>query len=162
LLLSLILFFTSLFGPPLWSSDQRSWLQIQRPGFDSRRYQIFWEVVGLELGPFSLARTIEELLERKGSGSGLENREYGRRDPLRWPRGTLYPQKLALTSLASGGRSVGIVRSRTLATEFSLVFFFSLRCLGAHGSVVCRVTMLRAGKRRVLFPMRSFCFLQFT
>jgi hypothetical protein len=25
--------------------------------------------------------TIEELLGRKGSGSGLENREYGRRDP---------------------------------------------------------------------------------
>jgi hypothetical protein len=50
---------------------------------------------------------------------GLENREYVRRDLLRWPRGTLYPQKLALTSLTSGGRSVGIVRSRTQATEFS-------------------------------------------
>jgi hypothetical protein len=25
--------------PPLWSSDQSSWLQIQRPGFDSRNYQ---------------------------------------------------------------------------------------------------------------------------
>jgi hypothetical protein len=33
--------------------------------------------------------------------------------PLRRPRDTLYPQKLALTSLASGGRSVGIVRLRT-------------------------------------------------
>ena len=31
----------------------------------------------------------------------------------------LYPQKLALTSLTGGGRSVGIVRSRTKATEFS-------------------------------------------
>ena len=30
---------------------------------------------------------------------------------------TLYPQKLALTSLIGGGRSVGIVRSRTKATE---------------------------------------------
>jgi hypothetical protein len=48
---------------------------------------------------------------------GLENREYGRRDPSRWPRGTLYLQKLALTSPTSGGRSVGIVRSRTQATE---------------------------------------------
>jgi hypothetical protein len=37
--------------------------------------------------------TIEELLERKSSGSGLENREYGRRDPSRLPRGTPYPQK---------------------------------------------------------------------
>jgi hypothetical protein len=41
------------------------------PGFDSRRYQIFWEVVGLERGPLSLVRTIEELLEWKSSGSGL-------------------------------------------------------------------------------------------
>ena len=30
------------------------------------------------------------------------------------------PQKLALTSPTGGGRSVGIVRSRTKATEFSL------------------------------------------
>jgi hypothetical protein len=59
--------------------------------------------------------TTEELLGRKSSGSGLENREYGRRDTS---RGTLYPQKLALTSPRSGGRSVGVVRSRTQATEF--------------------------------------------
>jgi len=35
----------------------------------------------------------------------------------------LYPQKLALTSPTGGGRSVGIVRSRTKATEFSLEFY---------------------------------------
>jgi hypothetical protein len=34
------------------------------PGFDSRRYQIFWKVVGLEQGPLSLVRLIEELLEK--------------------------------------------------------------------------------------------------
>ena len=34
----------------------------------------------------------------------------------------LYPQKLALTSPTGGGRSVGIVRVRTKATEFSLVY----------------------------------------
>jgi hypothetical protein len=78
-------------------------------------------VVGLERGALSLVSTIEELLERKSSGSGLESREYGRWDPSRWPGGTLYPQKLALTSLTSSGRSVGIVRSRTQAMEFSLV-----------------------------------------
>ena len=33
----------------------------------------------------------------------------------------LYPQKLALTSPTGGGRSVGIFRVRTKATEFSLV-----------------------------------------
>jgi hypothetical protein len=69
--------------------------------------------------------TTEELLERKRSGSGLEIREYSRRNPSRWACGTLYPQKLALTSPTSGDRSVGIVRSRTQATEFlfSLVWF---------------------------------------
>jgi hypothetical protein len=33
------------------------------PGVESRRYQIVWEVVGLERGPLSLVRIIEELLE---------------------------------------------------------------------------------------------------
>jgi hypothetical protein len=33
-------------------------------------------------GPLSLVSTTEELLGRKSSGSGLENREYGRRDPV--------------------------------------------------------------------------------
>jgi hypothetical protein len=89
-------------------------------GFDSRRYQIFWEVVSLGRGPLSLVSTIEELLERKSSGSCLENWEHVPKDPSRWPRGTLYPQMLALTSLTSRGRSVGIVRSQTQATEFVL------------------------------------------
>jgi len=35
------------------------------PGFDPRRYQIFWVVVGLEWGPLTLVRSIEELLEWK-------------------------------------------------------------------------------------------------
>jgi len=35
------------------------------PGFDPRRYQIFWVVVGLERGPLSLVRSIQELLEWK-------------------------------------------------------------------------------------------------
>jgi hypothetical protein len=52
-------------GPPLWSSGQSSWLQIQRSGFDSRRYQNFLEVVGLERGPLGLMRIIEELLGNK-------------------------------------------------------------------------------------------------
>jgi hypothetical protein len=48
--------------------------------------------------------------------SSLESREYSRRDPSRWPRGALYPQKLSLTSRQA---TIGIVRSRTQATEFS-------------------------------------------
>jgi hypothetical protein len=50
---------------PLWSTGQSSWLQIQRSGFDSWHYQIFWEVVCLERGPLSLVSTIEELLGKK-------------------------------------------------------------------------------------------------
>ena len=38
----------------------------------------------------------------------------------------LYPQKLALTSPTGGGRSVGIVRSRTKATEFSFLVYVIL------------------------------------
>jgi hypothetical protein len=76
--------------------------------------------VGLERGPLGLVSRVEELLERKNSVSGLEIREYGlgirHADHV-----ALYPQKLALTWPTSGGRSVGIVRSRTQVTEFSLV-----------------------------------------
>jgi hypothetical protein len=105
----------------MWSSGQSSWLQIQRSGFDSRRYQIFEEIVGLERGPLSLVSTIEELLEIKSSDSGLESREYDRRDPSRWQRGTIYPQKLAVTSPISCGRSVGMVRSLTHAMELLVI-----------------------------------------
>jgi hypothetical protein len=103
--------------PPLWSSCQSFSLQIKRFGFNSQRYQIYWEVVGLEEVPLSLVNKIE-MLERKSSVSGLESREYGRRDPSRWSRGTLYPQKLALnfadklrslvrySSLSDSGRGV--------------------------------------------------------
>jgi hypothetical protein len=69
--------------------------------------------VGLERGPLSLVSTIEELLVRTRSGSCPESRKYGRRDPSRWPPGTLYPQKLSITSPTSCDRSVGIVRSQT-------------------------------------------------
>jgi hypothetical protein len=48
-------------SPPLWSSGQSSWLQIQ----------IFRKVVGLERSLLSLVSTTEELLERISSGTGL-------------------------------------------------------------------------------------------
>jgi hypothetical protein len=66
--------------PPLWSSGQSFWLQIQRSAFDSLRCQFFREVVGLERGPFRLVSTTEDLLVRKSSGSGLENQHYGHRE----------------------------------------------------------------------------------
>jgi hypothetical protein len=41
---------------------------------------------------------------------------------LRWPRDTLYPQKLALTSQTSSDRSVGVVRLGTKGTDFFFKF----------------------------------------
>jgi hypothetical protein len=49
----------------LWSSGQRS-------GFESRRYQIFLSVGGLERVPLSLVR-ITEAPFQGNSGSGIEN-----------------------------------------------------------------------------------------
>jgi hypothetical protein len=91
--------------PPLWSSGQSSWLQIRRSGFDSRRYQIFWEVMGLEQG--SQPREYNwGATWKKSSSFGLESREYSRRDSSRWPRGTLYQQKVG-TNFAKKRRSLG-------------------------------------------------------
>jgi hypothetical protein len=56
--------------------------------------------------------------KKKSSGSDLESREYGRRDASRWPRGTIYPQKLALSSLTRGGHSACIVPLQTQNMEF--------------------------------------------
>jgi hypothetical protein len=56
--------------------------KIQKSGFDSRHYQ-GKKVLGLERSPLILVSTTEELLERKSSGYGLENRDYGSRDPPR-------------------------------------------------------------------------------
>jgi hypothetical protein len=82
--LHILFFFPAIYNitrPPLWSSGQSCWLQMQRSGFDSRRRQIFWEVVGLDRGPLSIVSTLEELLGRNSSGFVLESRENVRRDP---------------------------------------------------------------------------------
>jgi hypothetical protein len=52
-------------------------------------------------------------LNEKVAAPVLKTEINGRGDPLRWPRDTLYPQKLELASLTSGGRWVGIVRLRS-------------------------------------------------
>jgi hypothetical protein len=55
----------------------------------------------------------------------------GRGNPLRWPRNTLYPLKLAPTSPTSGDRSVGRVRLGTQATDFVFCLLFRIRGEGA-------------------------------
>jgi hypothetical protein len=98
-----------------------SWLEVQRSGLDSRRYLIFWEVVGLELGPLSVMSTIYELLERQSSGSGLESREYGRRGPSGWPRGPS-PQSTKIGTIFAG-------RYSSLADSDHGFFFLDAVCL---------------------------------
>jgi hypothetical protein len=60
-----------LFRPVVRVPDCR----LSGPGFEYRRYQISL-AESLERGPFSLVRILEELLQRRISGSGLENRDY--------------------------------------------------------------------------------------
>jgi hypothetical protein len=77
--------------------------------------------VSLERDPLNLVSTIEELLGRNSSGSGLENREYGRGIRCADHATPSIRKKLALTPPTRGGRSVGIVCLRTKATEFVLL-----------------------------------------
>jgi hypothetical protein len=106
----------------LWSSGQSSCLQIQRSRVWFPALQNFLRSSGSGTGFTQPHEYNEELLGRNSSGTGLENREYGRGDPLHWPRDTFYPQKLPLTSPSSGGRSIGIVFLRIKATEFVFIF----------------------------------------
>jgi hypothetical protein len=105
--------------PPVWSGGQSFWLQIQR-------FRVRFPALPDFLS--SLVRTTEKLLEGKVVAPVYKPEFNDRGNPSRWPRG-LYPQKLALTSPTSSGRSVGIVRSRTKATEFSLVGLLIEYCM---------------------------------
>jgi hypothetical protein len=72
-------------------------------------------------GVHSVTSTIEELLERKSSGTGLENlmamgsHRANHATPL-------YPQRWALTTPTSGGRLISMVRSRTKAKELRGIY----------------------------------------
>jgi hypothetical protein len=126
------------------------------PGFDSRRYQIFWEAVGLERGPLSLVRTTEELLERTVAAPVYKTEINGRRNSLRWPRDTLYTLKFALTSPTSGGRSVGIVRWRTKATEL-YSYLASHLCVGFLSGVFPSGFPTKTMYTFLLPPVRATC-----
>jgi hypothetical protein len=64
------------------------------------------KVVGVERGPLSLLSTIEELLERNSCGSGLENRDYGRKESAVLLRDTPLTANVG-TNFADKRRSLG-------------------------------------------------------
>jgi hypothetical protein len=105
---------------PLWSSGQSSWLQIRRPGFDSRHYQEK-KIVGLERGQLSLVSKTEVILDRKVAAPvyKTDNTALGIRHADHVAPSIR--KRLVIISPTSCGRSVGIGLSRTQTMEFSLV-----------------------------------------
>ena len=108
-------------GPPLWSSGQSFWQQIQRSWVRSPALPDFLSSSGSGTG--SSWGQLRGYLNEKSSGFRSRKQRLTAVGTRCADHVTpLYPQKLALTSLTGGGRSVGIFRVRTKATEFSFSF----------------------------------------
>ena len=112
-----------LWGPPLWSSGQSFWLQIQRSRVRSPALPDFLSSSGSRMGSTQPREVkLRSYLNKKSSGSRFRKQRLTAVGTRCANHVTpLYPQKFALTSPTGGGRSVGMVRSQTKATEFRLV-----------------------------------------
>jgi hypothetical protein len=103
--------------PPLWSSGQSSWLQIQRSRVRFPALQDFLSSSGSGMGSLSPMSTTEELFGRNNCSSSLETRKYS--------HNTLYPQKSG-TNFANKWWSLSrLFYSSTKATEFFILVFSS-------------------------------------
>ena len=111
---------------PLWSSGQSFWLQIQRSRVRSPALPDFLSSSGSVTGSTQPREvTLRSYLNKKSSGSRFGKQRLTAVGTRCANHVTpLYPQKLALTSPTGGGCSVGMVRSRTKATEFSFSFLY--------------------------------------
>ena len=114
--------------PPLLSSGQSFWLQIQRSRVRSPALPDFLSSSGSGTGSIQ-PREVKWGATWKKKSSGSRSRKQrltamGTRcaDHVT----SFYPQKLALTPPTGGGRSVGIVRVRTKATEFVCFYLIYL------------------------------------
>jgi hypothetical protein len=119
--------------------------------------------VSLERGPISLVslvslmRSIEELLEQKSSGSTSRHQTLTAVGTSYADHVTpLYLQKLARTSPTGGGRSVGIVRSRTKAMEFIYIYMELLVRPEILTSYIHGLTYGKAESRLFLFAAQCF------
>jgi hypothetical protein len=127
------------------------------PGSFRGATRFFWEVVGLERVHLASWMQLRSCLKEKNSGSGLGDWDYGCRDPSCWPRDTLYPQKLALTSPTVGGRSVGIVRLRTKATEFSFLVYTDIMFHIIYRLIFKLHKVSEAGCASIIKVKRGYC-----
>jgi hypothetical protein len=87
--------------------------------------------VGLESGTLSLVSTTEELLERKSSGSGLENRDYGRRGSTALTTGHLSIRKNV--GIKSADKRLSLGRYSSLVDSGLKVCFVVYRACSTHG-----------------------------
>ena len=119
-----------LLRPPLWSSGQSFWLQIQRSRVRSPALPDFLSSSGSGMGS-TQPREVNwgSYLNEKSGGSRSRKQRLTAVGTRCADHVTpLYPQKLALNSPTGCGCSVGIVRVRTKATEFVCLFVILLIC----------------------------------
>jgi hypothetical protein len=89
----------------------------------------------------------------------LESREYGRGDPFRWPRYSLYPQKLTLTSPTSGCRLIGIFTRGLRPRSFTCYYGSWNQGGGFNESIPAQVTEIHAYRvtNSILWNISSEC-----